>query len=239
MTKAKEMTGWDKAQLAMTNGLDRLLLYGAPGTGKTYFGLHYHLSSNQKAYRLICTDEMTDGDLVGHFIDTGSDGHAWVEGMAIKAWREGARLVVDEINRVNGDVESRLMAIIDTVASSSWQHPTTGEIVTPQPGFSVIATMNGEPADLSPAIRDRLVARVEIDTPHPDAISALPEYLREIAKQFASTTVSDERYSLRSFFQYAGLIERGVSPMDAAHLLMPNIAEGLADATAVLQAEGN
>ena len=51
------------ADFVMSNGCDRVLLYGAPGTGKTYFGLNYGNVTN--AYRLVCTDEMTDGDMVG------------------------------------------------------------------------------------------------------------------------------------------------------------------------------
>jgi Mg-chelatase subunit ChlI len=67
-----------------------------------------------------------------------------------------------KINRVNGDIESRLMSLIDTHASSSWQHPQTGEIITPHADFSVVATMNGEPEDLGLAIQDRLVVQLEV-----------------------------------------------------------------------------
>jgi MoxR-like ATPase len=36
-----------------------------------------------------------------------------------------------------------------------------------------VATMNGVPADLPPALLDRFLARVHVDQPHPDALSNL------------------------------------------------------------------
>jgi MoxR-like ATPase len=196
----KSMTSWERAQAAIEYG-NRVLLYGLPGTGKTYFGLNSGLKQGQNSYRLICTEEMTDADLIGTYKQSDNGVWAFSEGVGIKAWREGARLVVDEINRMNGDVESRMMALIDTVASSSWQHPDTGEVVKPHQDFSVVATMNGVPEDLAPAILDRLIVRCEVNTPHPSAIESLPEYLRTMASELTSPERSD-RVSLRAFVDF-------------------------------------
>lgn len=228
-------TGWDSASFAMKHGLDRVLLYGKPGTGKTYFGLNYHLN-DQTSYRLICTDEMTDGDMIGKYKQNDSGIWRFEEGVAIKAWRTGGRLVVDEINRVNGDIESRLMAIIDTVQSSSFEHPETGEVVRPQPGFSVVATMNGEPEDLSPAVLDRLVVRVEIEQPHPDAIAALPANLRDIALEY-STRDDGDRYSLRSFFAFAQLLQASNDIDASARICLPKIRKSIVSALSIVSSE--
>ncbi len=234
--KHKKPKGWEAAEFAMVNKLDRLLLYGKPGTGKTYFALNYFLPPSGQSFRLICTDEMTDGDLVGTYRQ--SDNGIWKfhEGFAIKAWRVGGRLVVDEINRCNGDVESRLMALIDTVASSSFQNPETGEVVTPQDGYSVVATMNGEPDDLSPAVLDRLVVRAEINEPHPDAIKALPLYLRDIAMAYCSKDDKD-RYSIRSFIAFNQLYKASGDMEKAAHVCIPNISGSVLDAMRLLDSE--
>lgn len=224
------------AEFVISNGCDRVLLYGAPGTGKTYFGLNYGNVTN--AYRLVCTDEMTDGDMVGKYRQHDNGIWRFEEGVALKAWRTGGRLVVDEINRVNGDVESRLMAIIDTVASSSFENPDTGEIITPQPGFSVVATMNGYPDDLSPAVRDRLVVRVEITEAHPDAINALPVHLRELAKHYTSDDTTD-RYSLRSFLAFHQLTQQSGNIEQSAYATLPAIAESIIDASKLMEAETN
>ena len=235
MTTSTLTTGWDTANFAMANGLDRVLLYGKPGTGKTYFGLNYHLGTS-KSYRLICTDEMTDGDMIGKYKQNDNGIWRFEEGVAIKAWRTGGRLVVDEINRVNGDIEARLMAIIDTVASSSFEHPETGEIIRPAQGFSVVATMNGEPDDLSPAVLDRLVVRVEIEQPHPDAIAALPAELRDIALEYSMRDDAD-RYSLRSFFAFAGLLKSSGNLEASARVCLPRIANSIVGALAITQSE--
>jgi len=232
--EAVTMTGWDMASFALSNNLGRVLMYGLPGTGKTYFGMNYHLTGN--AYRLICTEEMTDSDLIGGYRQSTNGTWQFREGVGIKAWREGARLVVDEINRVNSDVESRLMALIDTTASSSWEHPETGEIVKPKDGFSVVATMNGEPEDLAPAVLDRLVVQIRIDEPHPDAISHLPEYLRDIAMAYASKQGPD-RYSLRNFVEFAGLYDSTNDLNRSALVALPRIAEQMVDALAIKQVE--
>jgi hypothetical protein len=234
-TKATALTGWEMANFAMSNGLDRVLLYGKPGTGKTYFGLNYHLNE-QRSYRLICTDEMTDGDMIGKYKMNDNGIWRFEEGVAIKAWRTGGRLVVDEINRVNGDIESRLMAIIDTVQSSSYEHPETGEVIRPAPGFSVVATMNGEPEDLSPAVLDRLVVRVEIEQPHPDAIQALPENLRDIALEYSMRDDAD-RYSLRSFFAFAHLLKTSSNLDASAQICLPRIAKSIVSALSIVNSE--
>lgn len=231
MENQEEMTGWEQAEFALRNNLGRVLLYGLPGTGKTYFGLNYHLNG-ANSYRLICTEEMTDSDLIGGYRQNAGGTWTFREGVGIKAWREGARLVVDEINRCNSDVESRLMALIDTTASSSWEHPETGEIVKPSKGFSVVATMNGEPEDLAPAILDRLVVQIEIGEPHPDAIRALPEYLRDIAGSISSRRDS-LRYSLRNFVEFNSLYETSGDLHKSAQVALPKIAEQLADALAM------
>lgn len=226
-----ELNGWDKADFALSNGLGRVLFYGVPGTGKTYYGLNYHLNGSQ-AYRLICTQEMTDADLIGG-MRQGNDGiWRFREGVGIKAWRSGARLVVDEINRVNADVESRLMALIDTSSSSEWENPETGEIVKPHAGFSVVATMNGEPEDLAPAILDRLVVRVGINEAHPDSIKALPEYLRDIAAKVTHGNYHD-RYSLRSFVEFARLYEVSKDLEKSVDVCLPTLSEELGDAVAL------
>lgn len=229
MTKQQPLTAWQRAEFAIQNS-NRVLLYGLPGTGKTYFGLNHALKGN--AYRLICTEEMTDADLIGCYKQNAQGTWSFAEGVGIKAWREGARLVVDEINRMNGDVESRMMALIDSTASSSWQHPDTGEIVKPHQNFSVVATMNGQPEDLAPAILDRLIVKCEVNEPHPAAIQALPEYLRALAIKM---TKPDEfgRVSLRAFVEFEAMVQASGNMNYAAQVVFPHEYESITDVLTV------
>lgn len=225
------MTPWQQAEFALRHGVGRVLFYGPPGTGKTYFGMNYMLNG-KRSYRLVLTEDMTDGDLIGRYLPNEDKTLSFHEGVAIKAWREGARLVVDEINRANSDLESRLMSLIDTSGSASWEHPHTGEVLTPAPGFSVVATMNGEPDDLAPAVLDRLVVRMEITEPHPDAIQSLPDYIRALAQASVSKR-GDDRYSLRNFVEFVTLYENSKDLEASAQICLPKIAEQLVDAISV------
>ena len=105
----EDLSAWQRAEFAIEHS-NRVLLYGLPGTGKTYFGLT-HATNGKQSYRLACTEEMTEADLIGFWRREASGNLKWQEGVGIKAWREGARLVVDEVNRINGDVESKLMTL--------------------------------------------------------------------------------------------------------------------------------
>ena len=232
------MKAWEQADYALSNGLGRVLLYGLPGTGKSYYALNYH-TNNQETYKLVCTQDMTDSDLIGMYKPTTVNGQMQLtfhEGVAIKAWRTGGRLVVDEIDKVNGDIESRLMSLIDTHTSSVWQNPDTGETIKPHPDFSVVATMNGEPEDLGRAIQDRLVVQIEINEPHPDAIDSLPKYLRDMAYSMASRTGKD-RYSLRNFVEFSKLYERTNDLSRSAQVCLPRIQEQLIDALSLSKVE--
>lgn len=229
MTTIKPLSAWQRAEFAIENS-NRVLLYGLPGTGKTYFGLNHALKGN--AYRLICTEEMTDADLIGCYKQNAQGTWSFAEGVGIKAWREGARLVVDEINRMNGDVESRMMALIDSTASSSWQHPDTGEIVKPHANFSVVATMNGLPEDLAPAILDRLIVKCEVNDPHPAAIASLPEYLRALATKMTNSNEYG-RVSLRAFVEFEAMVQASNNINFAAQVVFPDQYQNIADVLTV------
>lgn len=233
---AKPLGAWDKAEFAIAHS-SRVLLHGLPGTGKTYFGLTKGLAQGQKAYRLICTEEMSDADLIGGYRQSGNGTWKFREGVGIKAWREGARLVVDEINRMNSDVESRLMALTDTEVSASWQNEETGEVIKPHANFSVVATMNGEPEDLAPAILDRFVVRCEVNLPHPDAILALPEYLRGLAASLTDPSEAQHRYSIRNFVVFEQLYSKTKDLTVCVQAVFPEAADQIIDALALVVKE--
>lgn len=222
----QQLTEWERAQFA-TEHSNRVLLYGLPGTGKTYFGLNHAVKNG--AFRLICTEEMTDADLIGCYKQNSQGTWTFHEGVGIKAWRTGARLVVDEINRMNGDVESRMMALIDSTASSSWQNPDTQEIVKPHKDFSVVATMNGLPEDLAPAILDRLVVKCEVNSPHPDALASLPNYLRELAIKMTNPDMGTDRVSLRSFVEFEAMYRQSGNLEFSAQVVFPQYHSDMTD----------
>lgn len=195
---------WLEVADALEAGIDRLILFGPPGTGKTYAGLHYGEVS-RGAHRLICTDDMTNSDVTGAWMPNQSGTWSWHDGAAVQAWQgdgtNGGRLVVDEIDKAGGDVFATLLAMTDTVDSAEWRHPETNRIIRPLEGFSVVMTTNVEEMDELPtALKDRFPVAIRVDRPHPAALMKLSADLHGYAIRLADA--GDRRLSLRAFYAF-------------------------------------
>ena len=227
---------WRDVVDALAAGIDRLVLFGPPGTGKTYAGLTLGAISGG-AHRLICNEDMTAADVTGHFMPTADGTWKWLDGSVLKAWNgngtTGGRIVADEIDRASGDVLSLLLNMFDNVESASWQHPETGEIQRPRPGFSVIMTTNIEDMrDLPGALKDRFPVAIRIDQPHPGALERLSPYLRAPAAAAAAADKA-RRFSVRSFMAFDRLRESGMDLERAAFLIFGNHSKDVLDAIRV------
>lgn len=187
--------GWTLAE-AVTKHTNRLLLYGPPGTGKSY----HAQKGTDKFYRVYLTEDTPMFELRGG--PTLPDGQ-WQDGPCIRAWREGCRLVLDEIDKAPSEAMSFLLGILDDPETAVLTMPT-GETVRPQPGFHVIATTNGGPDDLIEALKDRFTVAVKIDAPHKEAIKKLPNDLHNAARASAKAE-GHRRVSIRGWHCYADL----------------------------------
>ncbi len=233
-------TCWLDFHDALAAGIDRIVLYGPSGTGKTYAALRAGVGA-AGAHRMVCTEDMTAADVTGCWMPTASGRFEWLDGAAVRAWRgdgtTGGRLVIDEADRAAGDVLALLLAVCDTEGSARFDHPATGEALHPLPGFTVVMTTNLEHLDELPAaLRDRFPVAIEVDEPHPGAVDQLPEDLREAAVAIA-VAPHPRRASLRAFYAYARLRE-SLEPERAARLAF-GAARGaeIADALAIDAAE--
>ena len=74
---------WRDVRDCFNAGIDKILLYGAPGIGKTYAGLFYG-DVSRGAERLICTEDMTTADVGGCMLPTAEGGFAWHDGAALR-----------------------------------------------------------------------------------------------------------------------------------------------------------
>lgn len=192
---------WKALDECLNAGIDRVILYGPSGIGKTYAGMTLG-DVEAGAFRLVCTEDMTNLDVTGGFMPNGKGGFLWLDGSALKAWKgngaKGGRLIVDEVDKASGDVFATLLAMLDSPESASWEHPETGEVVKPLNGFSAIMTTNIENmGELPTALADRFPIRIRIDAPHPSALLRLSPDLREYAVRMADA--GDDRISLRAF----------------------------------------
>lgn len=202
---------WNDVVDVLCAGITRVLLYGPPGTGKTYGALKLGTTKGVSE-RLVCTEDLTTGEITGTWMPTGAGKWEWREGPAIRAWSSnsgrGGRLVVDEVDRASGDALSTLLAITDSVESARWRNPETGQWVKPGPDFSVVMTTNLEDLEeLPPALRDRFPVAILIDRPHPLAVASLSDDLKGPALNGSMGEVA-RRVSLRSFYAFDQLRAR-------------------------------
>lgn len=226
---------WRDLADVLSAGVSRVLLYGPSGTGKTYASLHHGLGS-VPAERLVCTEDLTSGEITGTWMPVGENRWEWREGPAIRAWRGssglGGRLVVDEVDRASGDALSTLLAMTDSPESARWRNPETCEWVRPGPQFSVVMTTNVEDLDdIAPSLRDRFPVSIRIDRPHGSALASLSADLWAPALA-GSLGPANRRVSLRSFYAFDEL-RRHLGLSRAAQLVFGDAATSVLDALAI------
>ena len=76
---------WRDVEDALSAVLNRLLLYGPSGTGKTFADLTK--GKPMMSLRLVCTEDLTSGKMFGTWMPSEPDRWGFHEGSAIQAWR--------------------------------------------------------------------------------------------------------------------------------------------------------
>lgn len=218
---------------AVERGAPRVLLYGPPGTGKTTSAYNAAATLGKSLYSITLSDETPAAELRGHFVPIGTE-WKWMHGPAVRAYLEGAVLVLDEIDKASQDCLDFLHGLLNDKKLAG--HPVqislpNGETISPHDDFQVIATMNAELEDLPPALQDRFAIAIEVQDPHPDAIAALPKDLRSAAKKVEDYEASERPATLRKWAAFAMLREiEEVGAMNAAKAIFAHRAGELLDA---------
>jgi len=223
---------WQDAQDVLNAGVDRLILFGPPGVGKTFAGLNYG-NVSAGAWRVNCTDDMTTADVTGHWLPAGDSEWIWRDGGATQALRGGGRLVLDEVDKASGDVLATLLAVTDTPESIHLEHPGLNGNIKPTHGYSVVCTTNCEDMrDLPEALVDRFPVRIRINEPHPDALATLSYDLRDYARR--ASDLGERRISLRQFQSFDKLRKGLGDQVRAANIVFGDkLAQAVLDAIAI------
>lgn len=214
---------------AIERGAYRVLLYGPPGTGKTTSAYNAAKALGKSVYNITLSDETPAAELRGHWVPMGTE-WKWMHGPAVRAYIEGAVLILDEIDKASQDALDFLHGLLNDPDIARLTLPN-GETVTPAPGFQAIATMNGELEDLQPALQDRFAIAIEVRNPHPDAVAALPKDLQSVAKTVEDYENAQRPATLRRWAAFAMLREiEGVGAENAAKAVFAHRAGELVDA---------
>jgi hypothetical protein len=203
----------------------RIMLWGPPGTGKSFAAMNYG-RSNEDIVRIECFGDMNVASILWHFMPMG-DAFMPFLGPLPTAMTLGKRLVIDEADKAPGEVMDilRQATAKDDVASLTIPDPDlfTGAVsredmaaimaagdhmrtYRPVPGYEVVWTQNDDPADLEEPIQDRFPVKIKIENVHPAAIAALPEDLRSTARNTALAEGS-RRVGIRAWSTFADLRE--------------------------------
>lgn len=207
---------WKNFDEALSSGARIVLAWGPPGTGKSYGGMKLGLKNDQGVYRLPCHADLHEGHLTGQDRPKRGD-WIWREGMAVKAWQEGARLVIDEVDLAPQEVRGLLQLVLDSSESARWTHPDSGYTVMPTDGFTCVLTMNGDPSHLPPPILDRVDVEVYVDAVHPSALDKYPEIVRPLI----SDIIHHGQTSLRKVDAFYRLQKGGLTATRSASLVWP------------------
>jgi MoxR-like ATPase len=225
---------WQAFEDCLNAGIDRIILFGPSGIGKTFAGLNMGNVSGG-AHRLVCTEDMTNADVTGAFMPNERGTFTWNYGSAVKAWEgngiNGGRLIVDEVDKASGDVFATLLSMLDSPESATWENPENGRVHRPKDGFSAVMTTNIENMEELPtALADRFPIRIRINTPHPNALLSLSPDLRKYAVRMADA--GERRISLRAFMAFDKL-RTAYGDEKASVLTFGNRSESILDAIAV------
>jgi MoxR-like ATPase len=198
---------WTALKPQVLASAPKWLIHGPPGCGKSTLALKYAkmratLGKPAPWYRIYLTEETPMAELRGHYVQSETGKWVFKHGIGPLAWQRGAALIIDEIQRGSDDVKSFLLALADDV-DAAVIHLPNGEECKPRPGFQIFATMNGDPEELEDALRSRFPLRIHVDTPNPEAIDALPEYLRNAARGTITHSDPAVRIDFRSWKTFA------------------------------------
>ena len=140
-----------------------ILLYGAPGCGKTAV---VEAAFGENLHTVLGSGDTEVADLVGGYVQTPSGGFIWEDGPLLKAAENGDTLLIDEIGLIDPKVLSIVYGLMDgrreyTVTAN----PERGTVKAAD-GFYVIAATNPNAPGvrLSEALLSRFTIHAEMTT---------------------------------------------------------------------------
>lgn len=206
-SKVETLDQWELLRAILDAQSPRVLLHGRPGIGKSYTPAAWARQRGWEFFSITLTDQTPMSELRGHYILKAND-FVWHDGIVARAWRasqSGTNVLLEfnEINEAGQDTETFLHNALDDPAFARLDLPN-GETLMPRDGAIInLATMNGDPDALRPALLDRFPVRIGLNTPHPNAFARLGD---TAVRRLAENLCAEEGVSIRAFVELQRLM---------------------------------
>ena len=215
-----------------------VFITGLSGNGKTMMVEQVCAKLKRECYRVNVTIETDEDDLIGS--NTLVDGNiVFREGPVLKAMRKGAVLLIDEIDLAS----NKIMCLQSILEGKGYLNKKTGEYVSPEKGFTIVATANtkGKGSDdgrfigtnvLNEAFLERFSITMEQEYP----TNAIEKKI--LIKEFERLEITDQDEYVVNLVNWADVIRksffegaidelistRRLVPVSYTHLTLPTKA---------------
>jgi len=209
----------------------RVLLIGAPGTGKSTAAMNVAGCK----YRVTMTESTTKDDLLGYW-ELRDQKTVWVDGPVTLAMREGAPILIDEINCYSPEASSLLYSIIDDAPHVEIPSGT----VEAKDGYKMIMTANEGLDTLPDAVRDRIEMVLDANIPCEGALSHITPALAECCAAYYRTLpkpVISLLPSVRRVRTLHTLLQAGIDSTLAAKLVFGEASAEISSVLASIASE--
>jgi hypothetical protein len=193
----------------------RIGIFGYSRSGKTTETHGLTGSEKVTLYENLPLDDIIGGY---KFIDGNT---VWVDGPAARALRHGRILQIDEMHHRPMECETMLYALMDIPSRITLP---TGELLTEQPGYGVVWTMNPTPDTLPHPIFDRTQIFLKANVLSKAIRKELGPKLAEVAQNVLSHNQPNidgwhRPLTVTGLVAYVQLIKAGLKNDDAGRLL--------------------